>query len=179
MFCDAVRYVTFMFWKLYILELLRCVQLRFVTLRHVTFTLCSNIVSGNVKYQRRKGLTTFQQASRVLLEHQTHWYIDKKIIFNAFCFRSFADREHGAGARAGSLRSPARAHAARVSRLPRRVRTRRNPLHHRSLDIRGLSRQNWWVRFLQKTRYLWPLSCVHSSFCVSLYNLRFLFYLFR
>ncbi len=26
-----------------VLELLHCVQLRFVTLRHVTFTLCSNI----------------------------------------------------------------------------------------------------------------------------------------
>ncbi len=34
-FCDAVRYVMFMFSKLYVLELLRCVQLRFVTLRHV------------------------------------------------------------------------------------------------------------------------------------------------
>jgi hypothetical protein len=30
--------VTFTFWKLYVLELLRCVQLLFVTLRHVTFT---------------------------------------------------------------------------------------------------------------------------------------------
>ncbi len=38
--CDAVHYVTFTFWKLYVLELLHCVQLRFVTLRHVTFTLC-------------------------------------------------------------------------------------------------------------------------------------------
>jgi hypothetical protein len=45
---------TFMFWKLYVLELLHCVQLRFVTLRHGTFrlccfTLCSNIVctAGN------------------------------------------------------------------------------------------------------------------------------------
>jgi hypothetical protein len=28
-----------MFWNLHVLELLRCVQLRFVTLRHVTFTL--------------------------------------------------------------------------------------------------------------------------------------------
>jgi hypothetical protein len=46
--CDAVPFVTFTFWKLYILELLRCVELCFVTLRHVTsmlcsFTLCSNI----------------------------------------------------------------------------------------------------------------------------------------
>ncbi len=43
------RYVTFTFWKLYVLELLRCVQLLVVTLRHVTFmlccfTLCINIV---------------------------------------------------------------------------------------------------------------------------------------
>jgi hypothetical protein len=36
--CDAVRYVMFMFENF--LELLRCVQLRFVTLRHVTFMLC-------------------------------------------------------------------------------------------------------------------------------------------
>ncbi len=41
----------FTFWKLYVLELLRCVQLHFVTLRHVTFTLfcfmlCSNIGNG-------------------------------------------------------------------------------------------------------------------------------------
>ncbi len=43
MFCDAVRYVTYMFWKIYVLELLHCVQLRFVTLCHVTFTLCSKI----------------------------------------------------------------------------------------------------------------------------------------
>ncbi len=47
MICDAVHYVTFLVWKLYILELFRCVQLRFVTLHHVTFTLrcftlCSN-----------------------------------------------------------------------------------------------------------------------------------------
>jgi hypothetical protein len=47
-FCDAVRYVMFTFWKIYVLELLRCVHLCFVTLRHVTFmlcwfTLCSNI----------------------------------------------------------------------------------------------------------------------------------------
>ncbi len=49
-FCDALLYVTFTFWKLYVLELLHCAQLRFVKLCHVTFTLCcftlcSNIVS--------------------------------------------------------------------------------------------------------------------------------------
>ncbi len=47
-FCDAVRYVTFMFWKLYVLELLRCVQLRYVTLRHVTFTLCCFTLCSNI-----------------------------------------------------------------------------------------------------------------------------------
>ncbi len=51
MFCDGVRYVMFTFWKLYVLELLRCVQLRFVTSRLVTFmlccfTLCSNILAN-------------------------------------------------------------------------------------------------------------------------------------
>jgi hypothetical protein len=45
------RCTTFMFWKLYDLELLSCVQLRFVTLCHMMFTLCcftlcSNIVSS-------------------------------------------------------------------------------------------------------------------------------------
>jgi hypothetical protein len=50
-FCDAVCYVMFMLWKLYVLELLGFAQLRFVTLRHVTFTLCfitlcSNIMDG-------------------------------------------------------------------------------------------------------------------------------------
>jgi hypothetical protein len=59
MFCngDAVRYVTFTFWKLYVLEHLHCVQLCFVTLHHVTFTLrcftlCSNIqfhLLGNIQ----------------------------------------------------------------------------------------------------------------------------------
>ena len=44
----------FTFWKLYVLELLRCVQLRFVTLGHVTstlccFTLCINILAGATK----------------------------------------------------------------------------------------------------------------------------------
>ncbi len=48
MFCDAVRYVTFMFWKLNVLELLRCVQLYFVTLRHVTFTLCCFTLCSNI-----------------------------------------------------------------------------------------------------------------------------------
>jgi hypothetical protein len=47
-FCDAVRYVTFMFLKRYVLELLRCVQLHFVTLRHVTFTLCCFTLCSNI-----------------------------------------------------------------------------------------------------------------------------------
>jgi hypothetical protein len=34
----------FMLRKLYVLEVLRWVQLRFVTLRHVMFTLCSNML---------------------------------------------------------------------------------------------------------------------------------------
>ncbi len=43
-----VHYVTFMFSKLYALELLRCVQQRFVTLRHVTFTLCCFTLCSNI-----------------------------------------------------------------------------------------------------------------------------------
>ncbi len=51
--CDAARYVTFMFWKLYVLELLRCVRLRVVvTLRHVTCTLCSNIPEADAPWHR-------------------------------------------------------------------------------------------------------------------------------
>jgi hypothetical protein len=47
-FCDPKYIVTFTCWKFYVLELLRCVQLPLVTLRHVMFTyydatLCSNI----------------------------------------------------------------------------------------------------------------------------------------
>ena len=48
MFFDAVRYVTFMFLKLYILELLRCDQLCFVTLHHVAFRLCRLTLSSNI-----------------------------------------------------------------------------------------------------------------------------------
>ena len=48
MFCDAVRYMTFTFSKLYVLELLRCVQLQFVTLRHVMFTLCCFTLCSNI-----------------------------------------------------------------------------------------------------------------------------------
>ncbi len=48
MFCDAERSVTFMFWQLYVLELLHCVQLRFVALRHVTFTLCCFTLCSNI-----------------------------------------------------------------------------------------------------------------------------------
>ncbi len=47
-FCDAVCYVTFMFWNLYVLKLLSCMQLRFVTLRHVTFTLCCFTLCSNI-----------------------------------------------------------------------------------------------------------------------------------
>ncbi len=51
MFCDAERYVTFMFVKLYALELLRFVTLHHVTFALCCFTLCSNIllraVDGN------------------------------------------------------------------------------------------------------------------------------------
>jgi hypothetical protein len=43
-----VRYVTFTFWKLYVLDLLGCVQLRFVTLRHVTSTLCCFMLCSNI-----------------------------------------------------------------------------------------------------------------------------------
>ncbi len=51
---DAVNYVTFIFWKLYVLELLRCVRagLRVVTLRHVTCTLCSNIPEADAPWHR-------------------------------------------------------------------------------------------------------------------------------
>jgi hypothetical protein len=48
MFCDAVCYVTFTFWKLYVLELLHCVQLLFVTLHHVAFTLCCFTLCSNI-----------------------------------------------------------------------------------------------------------------------------------
>ncbi len=40
--------LAFMFWKLYVLELLRCVQLCFVTLRHVRFTLCCFTICSNI-----------------------------------------------------------------------------------------------------------------------------------
>ncbi len=48
MFGDAIWSVTFTFWKFYVWCSIRCVQLRTVTLRHVTLTLgcatlCSNI----------------------------------------------------------------------------------------------------------------------------------------
>ncbi len=72
MFCDVVHYVTFMFWKLYVSELLRCVQLRFVTLRHVTstlccLTLCSNILQGPELHQDVSG----QQEPLLLLDVYT------------------------------------------------------------------------------------------------------------
>ncbi len=38
----------FKFWKLYVLELLCCVQLGFVTLRDVTFTLCCFTLCSNI-----------------------------------------------------------------------------------------------------------------------------------
>jgi hypothetical protein len=46
-FCDAKRYVTLTFWKLYVLDILRCVQLHFVTLRYVTVTLCGSMLCSN------------------------------------------------------------------------------------------------------------------------------------
>ncbi len=53
-FCNSIRFVTLystchlLFKKLYILELLRCVEPRFVTLRHVTFTLCCFTLCSNI-----------------------------------------------------------------------------------------------------------------------------------
>jgi hypothetical protein len=48
-----------MFWKLYVLELLSCVQLRFLTLRHVTFTLCClDYVATSAKAQLTKLAST-------------------------------------------------------------------------------------------------------------------------
>jgi hypothetical protein len=43
-----------MFWKLYVLELLHCVQLGFVTLRHVTFTLCCFTLCSNIQERVKK-----------------------------------------------------------------------------------------------------------------------------
>ncbi len=40
--------MTITFWKLYVLELLLCVQLHFVTLLHVTFTLCCFTLCSNI-----------------------------------------------------------------------------------------------------------------------------------
>ncbi len=58
-FCTGINFVTlyimwrlrfenFTFWKLYVLELLCCVQQRFVTLRYVTFTLCCFTLCSNI-----------------------------------------------------------------------------------------------------------------------------------
>ena len=60
MLCDAVRYVTFTFGKLYILELLRCVHLRFLTLRHVMFTLCCFTLCSNIRWLCSVCLAYFQ-----------------------------------------------------------------------------------------------------------------------
>ncbi len=57
--CDV-----YMFWKLYVLELLRCVRrLRVVTLRHVTCTLCSNIPEADAPWHRLLSVQSLQLRS--------------------------------------------------------------------------------------------------------------------
>jgi hypothetical protein len=102
MFCDAVRYVMFTFWKLYILELLRCVQLRFLTLRHVTFTLCCFTFCSNIRsavmlqgklfsHETLAGKCETEtylirvpwriQAKKLLYDvKNSHWHCNKKLI---------------------------------------------------------------------------------------------------
>ena len=79
MFRDAVRYVTyvtFMLWKLYVLELLRCVQPRFVTLLHVTFMLCCFTLCSNIQFDDARLLVS----SRFFAEQEEPpWNVESRI----------------------------------------------------------------------------------------------------
>ncbi len=48
-FGDAIWSVTFKFWKFYVWCSLRCVQLRLVTLCHMTVTLCCITLCSNIR----------------------------------------------------------------------------------------------------------------------------------
>ncbi len=89
LFCDAVHCVTFTLWKLYALEYLRGVQLRFVALCHVTFTLCcftlcSNIINlpSHPVHNANLATTTFEVFS-ILMPNGT------KMFFSTVLRKSF------------------------------------------------------------------------------------------
>ncbi len=73
----AVRYVTFTFWKIYLLKLLLCVQLRLVTLRHVTFTLCCFTLCSNI----RSEYYAATQATRLNRRYQAKVQLECKMLY--------------------------------------------------------------------------------------------------